>query len=109
MAGERLDLTKIANLTFEKPDTEKFQCLKLAYDALKLGDSACIAVNGANEAAVDLFLNSKISFMDIPRLITKVLEKHEVCNNLTLEEILEIDRWAREMTIELFEKRCSSC
>lgn len=109
MAGEKLDLTKLGTLTFEKPDMVKFPCLKLAYEALKLGDSACIAVNGANEAAVELFLNNKISFMDIPRLITAVLEKNEARNNPTLGEIIEIDHWARKLTLELFEKRCSSC
>jgi 1-deoxy-D-xylulose-5-phosphate reductoisomerase len=109
MAGEKLDLTKIGTLTFEKPDTAKFPCLKLAYDALKLGDGACISVNGANEAAVELFLNGKISFRDIPRLISGVLEKHETVNNPTLDEIIEIDKWARNVTLEMYEKRCSSC
>ncbi|MDF2840920.1 MAG: 1-deoxy-D-xylulose 5-phosphate reductoisomerase [Clostridia bacterium] len=109
IAGEKLDLRKIGTLTFEKPDTAKFPCLKLAYDALHLGDSACISVNGANEAAVELFLNEKIGFMDIPRLITAVLEKHETLNNPTLEEIIEIDQWARKLTLELYEKRCNIC
>jgi len=109
MSGEKLDLTKIGTLTFEKPDMEKFPCLRMAYDALKLGDSACIAVNGANEVAVDLFLNGKIGFTDIHRLIAAVLEKHVLINSPTLEEIIEIDKHARKMTIELFEKRCSSC
>jgi 1-deoxy-D-xylulose-5-phosphate reductoisomerase len=109
MQGEKLDLTKYGTLTFEKPDTEKFPCLKLAYDALKAGDSACVTVNGANEAAVELFLNGKISFMDIPKLITSVLEKHETINNPTLEEIIEIDQWARSLTYELYKKRWSNC
>ena len=109
MTGEKLNLAKLGTLTFEKPDTVKFPCLSLAYDALRLGDSACIAVNGANETAVELFLNSKISFMDIPRLITAVLEKNETLNNPTLEEIIEIDKWARNLTLELYEKRCSIC
>lgn len=109
MTGERLDLMKLGTLTFEEPDTDKFPCLKLAYDALKAGDSACIVVNGANEVAVDLFLNNKISFMDIPALITGVLEKHKCFNNPTLEEIIEIDKWSRKLTQELYEKRCSSC
>jgi 1-deoxy-D-xylulose-5-phosphate reductoisomerase len=109
MQGEKLDLTKYGTLTFEKPDTDKFPCLQLAYDALAAGDSACIAINGANEIAVELFLNSKIKFMDIPRLITSVLEKHEAINNPTLEEIIEIDQWARSVTNELYEKRWSNC
>jgi 1-deoxy-D-xylulose-5-phosphate reductoisomerase len=109
MPGDRLNLAKIGNLSFEKPDLDRFPSLKLAYDALKAGDSACIVMNGANEAAVELFLNSKISFMEIPKLITAVLEKHEIRNNPCLEEIIEIDQWARSLTNALFEKRCSSC
>lgn len=109
MQGEKLDLTKYGTLTFEKPDTDKFPCLQLAYDALAAGDSACIVINGANEIAVELFLNSKIKFMDIPRLITSVLEKHEAINNPTLEEIIEIDQWARNVTNELYKKRWSNC
>lgn len=109
MPGERLDLTKVGTLTFEKPDTEKFPCMKLAYDALKSGDSACIVINGANEAAVDLYLNNKIGFMDIPALITEILEKHKSFNNPGLEEIIEIDKWARSLVQELYEKRCRKC
>jgi 1-deoxy-D-xylulose-5-phosphate reductoisomerase len=109
MQGEKLDLTKYGTLTFEKPDTDRFPCLQLAYDALTAGDSACIAINGANEVAVELFLNSKIKFMDIPRLITSVLEKHETINNPTLDEIIEIDQWARNVTNELYKKRWSNC
>lgn len=109
MQGEKLDLTKYGTLTFEKPNTDKFPCLKLAYDALAAGDSACIVINGANEAAVELFLNSKISFMDIPRLITMVLEKHETISDPTLEEIIEIDKWARNLINEMYKKRWSIC
>ncbi|MDF2891422.1 MAG: 1-deoxy-D-xylulose-5-phosphate reductoisomerase [Clostridia bacterium] len=109
MSGDRLNLAKLGNLSFEEPDINRFPSLKLAYDALNAGDSACIVMNGANEAAVELFLNSKISFIEIPRLIAAVLEKHEIRNNLCLEEIIEIDQWARNLTNVLFEKRCSSC
>lgn len=58
-SGERLSLTSIGKLTFYKPDTEKFKCLKLAIKALKMGDSACVVLNGANEEAVKLFLSGK--------------------------------------------------
>lgn len=107
LPGERLDLTKLGTLTFEKPELDKFPCLSLAYDALKAGDSASVVINAANEAAVDLFLNKKIGFMDIPYLIANVVEKHQSVNNLELEQILEVDRWARTITLELFETRCS--
>lgn len=108
MPGERLDLTKLGTLTFEKPDLMKFPSLKLAYDCLSAGDSACIVLNGANEVAVELFLNNRIGFMDIPELIKEVLESHHIVNAPSLEEILEIDGWARRKTLESFEKRCSS-
>lgn len=109
MSGDRLDLAKLGTLTFEKPDVDRFPCLKLAFDALKTSDSACIAINGANEAAVDLFLRNRISFMDISMLVAKVFEKVEAVNNPTLDEIIEIDKWARALTLELYEKRCGTC
>jgi 1-deoxy-D-xylulose-5-phosphate reductoisomerase len=108
MAGPRLDLTALGTLTFEKPDIGTFPCLRLAYEALKAGDSACIVVNGANEVAVDLFLKNKISFMDIPYLIERVLSRHTLKNNPDIDEILDIDQWARNVTYELYEKRCSN-
>ena len=71
-----LDLFKIATLNFVAPDFERFPCLALAYQALRTGGTAPAVLNAANEVAVDAFLNKKISFLDIPRLIKHVLEKH---------------------------------
>ena len=68
-----LDLTEIKALTFEKPDMEAFPCLRLAYEAAKLGTKACAALNQANEEAVELFLKSEIGFSDIPEHIQKAL------------------------------------
>lgn len=92
----RLEFKHLKNLTFEQPDFEKFECLKITYDVIKSGGSYPIVLNGANEAAVELFLNRKIRFSDIPALIKGALDKHE--NNImpALENIVEIDSWSRE-------------
>jgi len=68
-----LDLVKIKSLTFEKPDMDSFPCLRLAYEAAKKGQKACAALNSANEEAVELFLQGKIGFNDIPEEIEKAL------------------------------------
>ena len=93
---ERLDLGKIGTLTFEEPDMDTFPCLKLAYEALKLGGTYPAALNSANEVLVNEFLNDKIGFYDIPYYIERTLKEHKNRENATLEEILEVDRETRE-------------
>ena len=90
-----LDLFKIATLNFVAPDFERFPCLALAYQALRSGGTAPAVLNAANEVAVDAFLNKKISFLDIPRLIKHVLEKHVSVAVETLEDVLQADRQSR--------------
>ncbi|OPJ57126.1 1-deoxy-D-xylulose-5-phosphate reductoisomerase [Alkalithermobacter paradoxus] len=92
---ERLDLSRIATLTFENPDTDTFPCLKMAYDALKLGGTYCTVLNAANEVLVNEFLNDRIKFYDIPTYISEAMEKHNSIKKPTLEEIIEIDNWTR--------------
>jgi len=92
----RLNLLETGKLTFEAPDFETFPCLKLAFEALKIGGTMPVALNGANEVAVSLFLGGKIKFLDIPRIIEKVLEEHNVNINPCLNDIIEVDKWARE-------------
>lgn len=92
----RLDLLKCGNLSFEEPDTATFICLGLALEALKTGGTMPAAMNGANEAAVDLFLKEKIGFLDIPRLIEKTMKSHIVNTMPWLDDIIEVDKWARE-------------
>jgi len=106
MRGEKLSLTSIGELTFYKPDMEKFKCLQLAFRALYMGDSACVVLNGANEEAVKLFLSGKISFPDIGNLIEKTLDKHEIIENMNIEEVSELDRWSRETLTYLYETGC---
>lgn len=98
---ERLDLAKIATLTFEKPDMETFPCLELAFRALKLGGTYPAVLNSANEVLVNEFLNDKIGFYDIPYYIERSLEKHNNRSNPTLEDILEVDKETREFLANL--------
>jgi len=96
----KLDMTKCGPLTFEDPDTETFRCLRLAYDALEAGGTMPAVLNGANEAAVRLFLEGRIGFCDIPRLIEETMMKHEVNTSPGLDDIIEADRWAKRLVGE---------
>lgn len=98
---ERLDLAKIVNLTFEKPDMETFPCLELAFRALKLGGTYPTVLNSANEVLVNEFLNDKIGFYDIPYYIERSLHQHNNRKNPTLEDILEVDKETREFLANL--------
>ncbi len=90
-----LDLFKVAQLNFVAPDFERFPCLALAYEALRAGGTAPAVLNAANEIAVDAFLNRKISFLDIPRLIGDVMEKQASVAVNNLEDVLQADAQAR--------------
>ena len=90
-----LDLTTCGALTFCKPDLEAFPCLALAYRCAKMGGTACAVMNGANEAAVALYLADKIGFYDIYDLVSGAVDTIENIQNPTLEQILEADRQAR--------------
>ncbi len=90
-----LDLFKVATLNFVAPDFERFPCLALAYQALRSGGTAPAVLNAANEVAVEAFLNRKISFLDIPRLINDVLTAHSSVAVNTLDDVLLADAQAR--------------
>ncbi len=92
----RLDFSKLEALTFSKVDTSRFPCLELAFEAGKLGGTYPAVLNAADEVAVDLFLKGKITFTDIPDLISKTLEKHKMTEMPSLEDIFEADSWTRE-------------
>ncbi|GAB6076435.1 1-deoxy-D-xylulose-5-phosphate reductoisomerase [Desulfurobacterium crinifex] len=89
------------NLTFEEPDFKRFPALRLAYDALRLGYPYPIVLNAADEIAVELFLNGEIKFTEIPILIEKTLEKSEFREPASIEEVIEIDREARRIALEI--------
>lgn len=93
---EKLDLFKISNLTFEKPDLNVFPCLKIAYDCLKHGGTDCTVMNAANEVLVEMFLDDLIKFYDIPKYIQLAIDKHEYIENPTLSEIIDTDKWTRD-------------
>lgn len=93
-----LRLDAIGMLSFEKPDFEKFKCLDLALKAAKIGDSMPAVLNGANEIAVDSFLKGKIGFLQIPALIEKTMEAHKTFAIESIENVIEADTWARNMT-----------
>ena len=90
------DFANMTGLTFQKPDTNKFPCLALAFKACEQGGTLPAVLNAANEVAVYAFLNRRISFPDIPAMIEKVMERHTVIRNPSLSDILEADRLARE-------------
>ena len=104
---EPLDLFKIASLHFERPDFERFPCLALAYRALREGDSAPAALNAANEVAVQSFLDGKIGFCDIPRIISSVMDQSPPMPFSSLAEVLVVDRSARRMAEQSIEKLAS--
>ena len=93
---EKLDLTACEPLTFSKPNLEHFPCLALARDCAKKGGTACPAMNGANEEAVALYLQDKIGFYDIYRLVAQAVDAVPFIKEPTLEQILEADALARE-------------
>lgn len=94
--GPPLDLFRLQNLSFYPPDEEKFPCLQLAYEACKRGFTVPAVLNAANEIAVQAFLESLIGFLDIPRIIRRVIEKHNPDERLTLDAVLSADAWARQ-------------
>jgi len=98
---ERTNLPKIGSFSFFEPDLDKFECLRMAYDALNEGGTAPCIMNAANEIAVDKFLNGKIKFTTIPVFINKALEKIENHKSPNIETIFECDRQTREYVSKL--------
>ena len=92
---EPLDLLHCGDLSFLPPDPVNFPCLAYAVEAAERGGTACAILNGANEAAVDLFLRDKIGFNDIPRRVRRAMETVAVKDAPVLEDILTADRQAR--------------
>jgi 1-deoxy-D-xylulose-5-phosphate reductoisomerase len=97
----RLRLEEMGKLTFEKPDPQMFRALALAYDVARMGGTAAVVFNAANEAAVEEFLAGRIKFVNIIELIEHCLNKHDVRKNVSLDELLEADAWARREVTSL--------
>jgi 1-deoxy-D-xylulose-5-phosphate reductoisomerase len=99
-----LSLTDIGRLEFYKPDFDKFPCLKLAYLAAKKGGALPTVMNASNEIAVKNFLDKKIKFTDIAKIVDKTMKAHKVSNNMLVEDFFEADSWARVYAHNLIEK-----
>ena len=91
-----LDFSNLGQLTFMSPDIERFPCLSLAYEALKIGKTMPCVLNGANEVLVEYFLRDKIRFYDIPKFIEKAMAAHKPFLYKTVDEILEVDKWVKD-------------
>jgi 1-deoxy-D-xylulose-5-phosphate reductoisomerase len=99
---ETLDLVKVGSLTFREPDHHKYPCMQLAYAAGRAGGCLPAVLNAANEQAVALFLEEKITFLDIPRLIESVCDRFSSQNKSdpSLEEIIYADQWSRQEVLD---------
>ena len=104
----RLDLREIRALHFEPVDFEKFPCLSLAYNAAEVGGTLPVVLSSADEVVVEAFLNACISFMDIPAILARVMDKHTVITDPTLADILEVDRWAKSTARSLIKNHAQS-
>ncbi|MBF0290894.1 MAG: 1-deoxy-D-xylulose-5-phosphate reductoisomerase [Nitrospinae bacterium] len=101
----RLDFSRLMTLTFEPPDLTRFPCLALAYQATQAGPSAPAVLSAANEVAVEAFLNRKIGFLDIPRMVEKTLNESPNFPVNTIADVLAVDHWARARARELIGRR----
>lgn len=95
------DMAKLAQLDFSPPDFARFPCLRLAYEAAEIGGEHCVALNAADEIAVDAFLDKRIPFLAIPRTIEAVLERTPHRHPATIADVLDADVRAREMARQL--------
>jgi 1-deoxy-D-xylulose-5-phosphate reductoisomerase len=100
-----LDLASIATLTFQEADRDLFPCLGYAYDALRAGGSMPAVLSAANEVAVRYFLEEKMGFLDIPRVLKFVMEAHMPVSFKTVDEALKADLWARREAEKIIAER----
>lgn len=91
----RMSFSEIKELSFSEPDIERFPCLGLAYEAIRIGGTMPCVINGANEILVQYYLNDRISFYDISKYIEKAMLKHQAFEYTTIDELLEVDNWVR--------------
>jgi len=102
---KKLNLTEIKNLSFEKPNLDWFPCLKYAYDAGIRSGTLPAVLNAVNEVVVYAFLENKIKFLDIPKLINKMMQDHKIIENPNLSQILDVDKKIKEETNNLIENK----
>jgi 1-deoxy-D-xylulose-5-phosphate reductoisomerase len=92
---ESLNLTRIGSLTFEEPDLDTFPCLSLAYEALRIGGTMPTALNAANEVAVNLFLEGRLAFSQIPIIIERSMASHKIIKDPQIDDVLYVDKVIR--------------
>jgi 1-deoxy-D-xylulose-5-phosphate reductoisomerase len=101
VAGPKLDLFRLQKLSFYPPSEERFPCLRLAFEASRIGSTMPAVLNAANEIAVHAFLDKKIGFTDIPRIIEATMRLHHIVSAPDLESILLADAWARAEALKI--------
>ena len=104
MTNNKLDFLTCGPLTFDKPDTDTFRCLALAYSAGKTGGTMPAVLNGANEEAVALFLQDKIRFLQIADVVESAMNNHNAVATPNINDILSADKWAREYVLKSVHK-----
>lgn len=102
--ARRLNWDELSGWQFEQPDPETFSALQLGYEAARRGGTCGAVLNAANEAAVNRFLNGTLTFLDIPLVCREALNRHDFSDNPSLEELLAVDRWARQEVARLGSK-----
>ena len=101
---QALNLAEIRELTFEQPDAKKYPALSLAYDAIKTGGTTPCVLNAANEVAVEAFLDKKISFTSMARLVSRTMAEHKAIKAETIEETVNASNWAKGKANEIVEE-----
>jgi 1-deoxy-D-xylulose-5-phosphate reductoisomerase len=98
---QELHLEQYSQLTFEAPDMRKFPLLGFAFDAIEMGGNMPCILNAANEVAVDAFLHNKIKFMEMPKLVSRVMEQAQFIMTPTYEDIIATNKEAREISLQI--------
>jgi 1-deoxy-D-xylulose-5-phosphate reductoisomerase len=93
---EPLNLIETGTLTFEEPDVDRFPCLSHAYDAAETGGTMPAVLSGADELAVEAFLDGELQFHRIPAVVRSAMDQHDVVRGPELQDVLDAERWARE-------------
>lgn len=96
-----LDLSEISTLNFEKPDLEKFKCLKIAFEIMNENLDYAVVINAANEIAVENFLNGKIGFNEIPKIISETINKTQDSTISSLQDVIELNNASRKLSSEI--------
>ena len=105
LGRDRFDFFSCGGLTFEKPDLQRFPCLRLAYEALAMGGNSCCILNAANEIAVQSFLEEKIHFLDIPTIVESALQQIEFVANPSIDDYCLTDAETRAFALACITKK----